>query len=283
MTTLVVSPHLDDAVLSVPGLIGARVRSGERVVVLTVFSEGDASHAERRAEDLAALAVLGAEAQHLGLRDAPQRLGLPRSFRDLVLTPLPAGDAEALARALAGRVRALAPGCVLLPLGVGEHLDHRAVHAAHPRLSGRVGFYEDRPYARVEHAAAARLARLGATVDGAAPAASRSAAEAFLASARAAVHLRAYLPEDERDVCLAPLAAPLTSPAAPSGLALRSETLRFDLAARRDAARAVRAYASQLADLFGGPGGVDADYGADYAERLYWREGQAPPSMSFTP
>ncbi len=61
MTTIFVSPHLDDVVLSAPGRVLARTERGERVVVLTVFSEGDARYAGRREEDRSALAILGAE------------------------------------------------------------------------------------------------------------------------------------------------------------------------------------------------------------------------------
>ena len=69
MTALIVSPHLDAAVLSVPGLLRSRASLGERVVVITVFSHGDEGqgagrtegYGGRRAEYSAALALLGAE------------------------------------------------------------------------------------------------------------------------------------------------------------------------------------------------------------------------------
>ena len=80
MTALVVSPHLDDAVLSLSAWLASRSRL-ERVVVATVFSEGDADYPTRRAEDVAALSLLGAEPLHLGLLDAPERLGVSRSPR----------------------------------------------------------------------------------------------------------------------------------------------------------------------------------------------------------
>lgn len=272
MSTLVVSPHLDDAVLSVPGFLRSRALRGERVIVLTVFSEGDAGHAERRAEDLAALALLGVEALHLGLRDAPLRRGLERSFRALVLGALPGDDADAalVVRTLVDAIVALAPTITLLPLGVGEHIDHRIVHTAHSRLPGPVGFYEDRPYARVAHAVRARLLRLGATVDGAAITPSGAAVREFMAAALAAPYIRAYVPVTEREACLGAVAAGLVAATTSSGLALRSERLTFTPALRAVAARAARAYASQQDDLFG-PGDVASWYAEPYAERLYWR------------
>ncbi len=275
MTTVVVSPHLDDAVLSVPALVRSRAASGERVVVLTVFSDGDAGYAVRRDEDCAALALLGAEPLHLGLADAPYRRALPRTFRGLVLTELVEGDpdAVAVARVLVDCLAALAPDLLLLPLGVGEHVDHRVVHAAHTRLHvGSIGFYEDRPYALVRHAVLARLARLGATVDGEPIAPSRTRAEEYLAASRVAPHVQAYLPQVEREACLRPLAESLASPAPASGLALRRERLAFDPSALDTAARAVRAYGSQVGDLFGDEEVRTALCGQQpYAETIYWR------------
>jgi LmbE family N-acetylglucosaminyl deacetylase len=277
MTTLVVSPHLDDAVLSVPGWIRSLALRGERVVVLTVFSAGGEEYPERRAEDLAALALLGAEPLHLGLLDAPPRRGVRRGFRELILCAMDDEDAAAVARALVERIAALAPALTLLPLGVGEHIDHRIVHAAHTRLAGPLGFYEDRPYARVEHAVTARLLRLGATVDGAALTPSRAAVEEFLAAARLAPYVRAHLPAAEREACLRAHAAVLAGTSAASGLELRRERLTFPRDVCRVAIAAIEAYASQLADLFG-DGAVATWFAEPYAERIYWRRAAGVPA-----
>jgi len=277
---VVVSPHLDDAALSVPCWLATRAEE-EEVVVLTVFSEGDAGYEERRAEDVAALAVLGVRAVHVGLLDAPFRRGVERSFRGLVLAELAVDDADAceVGREICGWVAALRPEVVVLPLGVGEHIDHRVVHAAHAGIAGRVGFYEDRPYAWVSQAVRARLARLGATVDGVGIAGSRAAAEEFMVAAREAPHVRAYLPADEREACLEPLAAALVAPSAPSGLVLRGEEHGFEPPCCARAVRAVQVYASQVTDLFGGASAVAGAYAADrYVERVLWRGGPATPT-----
>lgn len=266
MTVLVVSPHLDDAVLSIPASLAA---CAGRVVVATVFSEGDADYPARRAEDVAALSRLGAEPLHLGLLDAPERLGLARSFRALVLGEVDVADAAVVARAVAAAVTRVAPERVLLPLGVGEHVDHRVVHAAHATIAGRVGFYEDRPYALVRHAVRARLRRIGAVIDGApvAPA----PAEEYLESARAAAFVRAYLPADEREACLGPLAAMLSAPTRPGPKLRRERRVFADLDPRAPAA--VRAYASQLGALFGADDPVAALFGdVPHGESIWWRE-----------
>ena len=280
MTTLVVSPHLDDAVLSLPGFIHTRAQAGERVVVLTVFSEGDRRHAGRRAEDLAALAQLGAAAVHLGLQDAPERRGVACNFHELVLRPLNDDDPDAAAvrRVLVDHILGLAPTLTVLPLGVGEHIDHRIVHASHNDLAGPLAFYADRPYADVRHAIAARLLRLGATVDGAALTPGPAAVAEFLAAARTAPHLRAYLPVDGREACLHALAAPLRAASPATGLHLRHEQPGFPAATRRAAIAAVQAYTSQLPDLFGATELAQA-FADPYRERLYWRSRGASSSI----
>jgi len=271
MTIVVVSPHLDDAALSVPAWLATTGR-GERVVVVTAFSEGDALYPTRRAEDRAALAKLGVEALHLGLRDAPQRRGHAPSFRSLILAEDDeaehADDIEAIHAALLAAITGLVPDTVLLPLGVGEHIDHRIIHAAHARLAERVGFYEDRPYALVQHAVRARLARLGAG-----PGPSLAERTAYLASARVAPYVRTFVPIAEREACLASLVARWTAPSG-AWLPLRCEQHVFtDGAVLARANSAVRAYASQLAGLFSGEDAIDVLF-ADrpYVERIHWRD-----------
>lgn len=269
MTTLVVSPHLDDAVLSIPGFIRSFIRHGQPIVVLTVCSHGDDTHRTRRAEDLAALAILGATPLHLGLLDAPWRRGVPPSFRDLVLGEPDPADAAAVTGPLLECIHTLAPDRVLLPLAVGEHLDHRIVHAIHPALTTRLGFYEDQPYARIQHAVQARLSRLGARVDGRPCTPIPAALDEYLASAHAAPHIHAWLPADEREACLRAAAAPLRSPSPDPGLDLERECQHFALRIRRLALAAVQAYTSQLPDLLGAQGPA-AIFTEDYSETVYW-------------
>ncbi|MFZ6186141.1 hypothetical protein, partial [Nannocystis pusilla] len=150
----------------------------------------------------------------------------------------------------------------------GEHIDHRVVHAAHTLVAGRVGFYEDCPYALVRHAVRARLRQLGAVVDGepVAPA----PAEEYLESARTTAFMRAYLPAAEREACLAPLAAMLSAPTQPR-LTLRREGEVFTRPDPR-AGSAVRAYASQLGALFGSADPTAALLNdTPHIESIWWR------------
>jgi len=163
---LVVSPHLDDAVLGCGGLLSARPGA----VVATLFAGaprdggratpwdaqcGFAGAAEavaaRRAEDAAALALLGARPVHLDFCDS--------QYEE---TP----TVEALAAALRAEVRRAAPVQVALPLGL-YHSDHRLAHeAGRAALAGLAGldvvFYEDALYRGLPGVLQRRLAGLAA-------------------------------------------------------------------------------------------------------------------------
>jgi LmbE family N-acetylglucosaminyl deacetylase len=161
-TTLIVSPHLDDAVLSVGGSIAAWTAAGERVVIATVYTAGPAladvtpsmrkfaDYRARCAEDAAALAVVGAEHRWLGQ--------IERAFRPPFLTgwsffTTPKDRAgfptlDAVSRALDPLFEP-APDRILIPLGIGNHIDHVETliaatgRAAAHGLLDRVWFYED--------------------------------------------------------------------------------------------------------------------------------------------
>jgi LmbE family N-acetylglucosaminyl deacetylase len=147
---LVISPHLDDAVLSA----GGRVAAGPGAVVVTVFAGRPAAPAgltpwdadcgfapgedvvgRRRREDRRALARLGARPHWLEFTDSQYGA-----------SPAPA----AVAAALSGVVSRERPRRVLFPLGL-FHSDHRLVSDAvlallplHPRIEWEA--YEDVPY-----------------------------------------------------------------------------------------------------------------------------------------
>lgn len=161
---LVVSPHCDDAVLSCGELLAER--PGSMVVTLFAgrppagqpltewdaaagFREGDDVMGERRAEDRAALDVLGATPVWLDFCDAQYQCS---------------PDAETLSAALAAVMQAGAPREFFLPLGL-FHSDHVLAHDAGrralARLPGwRVCFYEDAIYRRYRGLLAARLEAL---------------------------------------------------------------------------------------------------------------------------
>ena len=170
-----ISPHLDDAALSCGGGIARLVHSGASVGVVTVFTAdpplgaplsalarrshaswglGDQPFSARRAEDLAALKLLGAEPEHLGLPDAIYRrspAGDPL-YADPLAAPTP-DDAERFLPRLVAALRdsslaASQDACVFCPAGTGGHVDHVLVRRAIEQVVGtdEVVTYEEYPY-----------------------------------------------------------------------------------------------------------------------------------------
>ncbi|NUS44692.1 MAG: hypothetical protein HOQ24_13515, partial [Mycobacteriaceae bacterium] len=160
---VVVSPHFDDAALSVGALIAARTAAGDSVEVLTVYTDGPpvaqlsgrtkifGDYPTRRAEDDRALRLLGATAARLGLRERLFRNPLPRRPIQVFRTPRRAAQFErctAVQEAVAARLRDPETR-VLAPLGVGNHYDHVEVAVAAIRAgvacdaTDRIRFYED--------------------------------------------------------------------------------------------------------------------------------------------
>ena len=134
----IVSPHLDDAVLSCGHFLAGE--EGHGTTVLTVLagapqqnhdgynrlSTGErwapAAVAKRRAEDSAALALLGSRPHWLGLWDGDFRSGVPEQV-------------ERIASAVGTALAEIRPASVAFPLGY-EHPDHLAVADACAGLAG---------------------------------------------------------------------------------------------------------------------------------------------------
>ena len=160
---VVLSPHLDDAVLSLGASIAARVAAGEPVEVWTAFTRAPspgtvprrlrrfADYNVRVAEDDRALALLGARGRRLDLPERVWRTPPARGLRAAFRTPPARSGFEQLGTVEDVVAEALArPGTrVLAPLGVGHHVDHVEVALAALTVAQRlgtlerVGFYED--------------------------------------------------------------------------------------------------------------------------------------------
>lgn len=161
-TVLVVSPHLDDAVLSIGGSIARWTASGQRVVITSLYTTGPAldeisltmrkfaDYTTRRAEDDAACEVVGAEIRRLDL--------IERAFRKPYLsgwsffsTPDDRSGFGSLAQVTRtlDQLADLAPEEIYVPLGIGNHVDHvEALIAAtdwaiERGWRARLRFYED--------------------------------------------------------------------------------------------------------------------------------------------
>lgn len=239
---LLLSPHLDDAILSCPGYIQRLRRQGVRVVIATIFSASDDSQAAhyraRRSEDRHAAHLLDASIVHMGFRDAPFRSPRYRSFCGIVFgqaREYPA-TVKAVSTGIAGLIRKLHPEQILAPLAVGNHVDHRAVRDAallavdHSRLL----FYEDRPYALVRHQVRGVVGKQKASLD----------AEYFEAA-----YVRSYLGTTRP----ATVRAKWNS-VPPFPWALHTAiTVSLTAAEVRTAVGTILTYASQVGDLFASP------------------------------
>lgn len=185
-----ISPHLDDVVLSLGGLVAqAALRQAQgtaqaRVITVCAGDPGPgaagalaralhrcwgnehAPVAMRRQEDAEALSPLGVVPEWLPEGDAIYRaydtaaalIGAARSD-----DPLRPRLTEHL-----NRIFDAAPSAqYYFPLGIGGHVDHRLIHEAGVELLGRgaeVVFYEEIPYVLTAGALDRRLGALGITL-----------------------------------------------------------------------------------------------------------------------
>jgi polysaccharide export outer membrane protein len=181
----VLSPHQDDAALSLAMTIRFAARSGRSVRIVNCFTVSTyAPHSgARTAEEVGAVRSgedrefasrvgSGVEVIDLGMDDAPIRLQCPvaEARRRRI-----GGREREQAAAIADAVGKIAAGVVLAPLGLGRHIDHLVAAEAGIRLAraGRpVVFYEDLPYAAetreccILRAADAAASRVGARLRG---------------------------------------------------------------------------------------------------------------------
>ncbi len=188
MTHVYLSPHLDDVVLSCGGMMHRQAQVGERVVVVTVCAgdppSGPLSEfaaelharwaedvtpppspahavAKRRAEDLAALDRLGAQAIHFTVPDCIYRTD-PATHRHLYSTekalfgelhPSEHALVRRTAQRLSDVLRGLPRHHLYAPLTLGHHVDHLLTRQLAETAGGAYAYYEDYPYvAREERA-----------------------------------------------------------------------------------------------------------------------------------
>lgn len=173
--SIYLSPHLDDVALSCGGQVAEKTAVSRPVLILTItagdppqnsFSNFAASlHerwqlptemvARRRAEDIAACRILGADHLHWDIPDCIYRphpttgemiyVSEADIFGELNTAELP------LIAHLAQRLHTL-PSAehIFAPLTIGHHVDHLLTRAAAERCFGsRLWYYEDYPYARI--------------------------------------------------------------------------------------------------------------------------------------
>ena len=180
--SMYLSPHLDDVALSCGGQICLETAAGNSVLVVTIMAGdpqattlsdfaqslherwqlGDGAVARRRAEDVKAWQVLGADFAHWELADCVYRshpeTGVPLySSEEAIFGQL--HPAESLLQSELTRSLADLPpsGRIVVPLTVGNHVDHQLTRLAAEQWldPGSLLYYEDYPYAGQKDALAA--------------------------------------------------------------------------------------------------------------------------------
>jgi LmbE family N-acetylglucosaminyl deacetylase len=171
---IILSPHLDDAVLSCADHVTELKSNGAEIIVVSIFSayKGGAVtsytadmmaqssisdlkvlETSRKDEDREALEQLGVSWQHLDLLDAGYRYDssgpLYPEIVDLCMPHKPL-DEPAILKEITEQVMNLdRGGLMFVPVAVGHHIDHRLVRAAAENCipQERLIYYVDFPYA----------------------------------------------------------------------------------------------------------------------------------------
>jgi hypothetical protein len=167
------SPHFDDVVLSVGGMVWEQTHQGDHVEIWTIcagdppqgvpFTEiaklmhrawglGDEVPRKRALEDEACCAVLGASYRRYTIPDCIYRV-LPGSDQPVVITqedlfaPLAPGESHLIPPVADFLRKNMPPNAELVvPLSVGNHRDHCLTRLAAERLGIPLWHYADFPY-----------------------------------------------------------------------------------------------------------------------------------------
>lgn len=173
MITIYLSPHLDDAVFSCGGWIWEQTQKAQEVEIWTICA-GDPlpgplselartlhqawnldAHAvqTRREEDRKACQMIGAVPRHLSFQDCIYRLS-PQGEPFYQTESAISGGLDPKEADLIDRVSAVLEEQLpqevdlIVPLGIGNHVDHELTRKAASRLGRSLSYYADYPYAR---------------------------------------------------------------------------------------------------------------------------------------
>jgi LmbE family N-acetylglucosaminyl deacetylase len=172
---IIISPHLDDAVLSCGELIKHFISVGDNVLTVTVFTAfppsddlsdaakqyhsncflGDNSMIFRQAEDLKAMEYLGCKYKHLHYYECLYRKNISGihiypDLKDIYHLDF-ANEVDIFYMLCAEMKEVCKDGSnIYVPFGLGNHADHLLIRkvfdAIRNELNGEVFFYEEIPY-----------------------------------------------------------------------------------------------------------------------------------------
>ena len=169
---LIISPHLDDAVLSCSDHILSWKKEGYDITVVTMFSDfgkdktstnpflcgyksSSAFKMQRKQEDVRAMKLIKTKYKHLDFTDA----GFRKSGKNLIYNALElfSGSVSKKDTSLLTQVSKELEkfkdfDSVVSPLGIGRHVDHLITRSIAEKLfANKVNYYVDFPYARNPH------------------------------------------------------------------------------------------------------------------------------------
>lgn len=201
MKVCIVSPHIDDAILSCGVAIQRHLAQGDDVTILNVFNAGTNAR-NRRQEEIGAAASIGADVVFLDELDAPDRNPVYWSTIQLFfgdIAEVPAEYIDKIEKRLTEFFSAYKVDLAYFPLAAGNHIDHRVAYAASRRIrNAAVRYYEDRPYILWPGVLQGRMHDIGA--DAALPTVTR---EMMLQSLPSYHYLKHFVPKGEyQDTCL---------------------------------------------------------------------------------
>jgi LmbE family N-acetylglucosaminyl deacetylase len=149
MKICIVSPHIDDAILSC-GILMQRCKAlGDEVLSLNIFTAGTNAENRQKEERLAAEKI-GAQPFFLDELDAPDRNPLYQSTIKLFFGPfedIPEHYIAKIEKIVSDFFSTHKIDIAYFPLAAGTHIDHRIAYTVGRRIRNTpVKFYEDRPY-----------------------------------------------------------------------------------------------------------------------------------------
>jgi len=171
MEWIYLSPHFDDAALSCGGIIWEQVQAGEGVQIWTIcagepgqelsgfarekhrsWESGTNTVPLRRAEDVESCGILGAGTRYFSIPDCiyrrnPQEGDFLYASEDSLwggLHPMEENLPGDLSTILAEEVPVETR--LVVPLALGNHVDHQLTRAAAEGLGRMLWYYEDYPY-----------------------------------------------------------------------------------------------------------------------------------------
>lgn len=168
-SSVIISPHLDDAVFSCGGVLASQTFSA-RHLVINVFSNCGGANPVRKFEEEAAKTFFGYDSVYLEFPDLVVRDRWGRLPHRMHRTLGPKD--KALLHRIEGKInlelKDIDFDYLIFPLGVGMHLDHLICFEASQFFwkDPRLFFYEDLPYALAPLLLNLRLAQLHGTEDG---------------------------------------------------------------------------------------------------------------------